>query len=176
MARLTVVPKQQEPEISWRSYDRIEPGEYVAYCRAADVYLDSEFRRWVCRTQWTVFDDSRTNKLADLTKFFNLGEGRKPRATSRRSHYRQAWIAANGGQSPTRGSRMEPTIFVHRFARIEVADVEKDRNQMTLSADQVYSVVRRILSWETGEAHCDQQSRTYYQHRHKGESRAKRHG
>jgi len=152
MARLTVVPKQQESEISWRSYDHIVPGVYIGYCRMADVYLDSQWKRWVCRTQWTVFDDSRLNKLANLTKFFNLGEGQKPRATSRRSHYRQAWIAANGGQSPTRGSRMEPTIFVHRFARIEVADVEKDFNQMALSADQVYSVVRRVLCWETGGA------------------------
>jgi hypothetical protein len=97
-----------------------------------------------------VFDDSRLNKIASLTKFFNLGEGKKPRATSRRSHYRQAWIAANGGRSPTRSNGMEPTIFVRRFARIEVADVEKDCNQITLSADQVYSVVRHILSWETG--------------------------
>lgn len=152
MARLTIVPEQQGPEISWRSYDRIAPGEYVGFCRTADTYLDSQWKRWVCRIQWTVFDDSRLNKLADLTKFFNLGEGQKPRATSRRSHYRQAWIAANGGQSPTRSSRMEPTIFVRRFARIEVADVEKDFHQMVLSGDQVYSVVRRILYWETGGA------------------------
>lgn len=152
---MSIAPKlaittKPEPEISWRSYDRIEPGVYVGYCRAADVYLDSQWKRWVCRTHWTVFDDSRLNKLADLTKFFNLGKGKKPRATSRRSHYWQAWIAANGGQSPARSGRMAPTIFVRRFARIEVADVEKDFRQMAVACDQVYSVVRRILSWETG--------------------------
>jgi len=47
MPQLAIVPKQQEPEISWRTYDRIEPGVYVGYCRAADVYLDSQWKQWV---------------------------------------------------------------------------------------------------------------------------------
>ena len=43
-----------------------------------------------------------------------------------------------------------PTIFVRRFARVEVVDVEKDFRQMAVSCEQVYSKVERILSWETG--------------------------
>jgi hypothetical protein len=112
MAQLTVVPKQQEPEISWRSYDRIEPGVYVGYCRAADVYLDSQWKRWVCRTHWTVFDDSRVNKLADLTKFFNLGEGKKPRATSRRSRRRFCAVSRSAWQ--THAEVRPATAALHR--------------------------------------------------------------
>jgi len=43
---------------------------------------------------------------------------------------------------------MEPTIFVRCFARIEVADVEKNYRQMALSGDRVYRAVRsRIPTW-----------------------------
>ena len=140
-----------EPEIAWHHTDRIEPGEYSAYCRSAKVYRDSHFGRWVCALQFNVLDDSHFNLIAAITCFLNLGSGEKPRATSRRSRYWQAWIAANGGQPPARSSKLAPTIFVRRFARVEVVDVQKDFHQMAVSSEQVYSKVERILSWETGE-------------------------
>jgi hypothetical protein len=154
MAKLAVVPKRQHeatPDISFRSYDRIEPGEYPGYCKSAAIYLDTHWRRWVCATQWDIVDDGSVNVIAHITKFFNLGPGKNPRATSRRSNYWRAWIDANSGQQPVRGQKMSPAIFVRRFARVEVADVEKDFNGMALSDDEVYSTIRKIICWETGD-------------------------
>src|SRR5208282_6761060 len=84
MAKLAIVPipQQQEPETSSRSYDHITPGEYTAFCRSVKVYFDSHWRRWVCQSQGDIVDDSRMNTLAQVTKFFNLGEAKTPKATS----------------------------------------------------------------------------------------------
>ncbi len=152
MGKLAIVPKQQrlEPEIASRSYDRIPPGEYSAFCRSVSVYRDSAWRRWLCASQWDIVDVSRTNTLAQLTKFFNLGESKNPKATSRRSNYWRAWVDANGGRPPTRGQKMSPNIFLRRFARVTVIDVEKDFNGHALSGAEVYSVISRIVTWETG--------------------------
>ena len=71
MPKLAIVPKQQqsEPEISSRSYDHIQPGEYTGFCRSVKTYFDSHWRRWVCQSQWDIVDDSRMNTLAQITKF-----------------------------------------------------------------------------------------------------------
>lgn len=152
MAKLAVVPKQQleEPEISSRSYDHIQPGEYTGYCRSVKTYFDSHWRRWVCQSQWDIVDDSRMNTLAQITKFFNLGEAKTPKATSRRANYWRAWVDANAGRPPMRGQKMNPNIFLRRFARVTVADVEKDFNGNALSDAEVYSVISKIVTWETG--------------------------
>jgi hypothetical protein len=55
------------PEISWTHAYRIEPGEYPAYCRAAKVYLDRQFKRWVCAVQFDVLNSSLLTVLARLT-------------------------------------------------------------------------------------------------------------
>ena len=52
MGKLAIVPippQRPEPDISFRSYDRITPGEYTGFCRSVKVYFDSHWRRWV----WT---------------------------------------------------------------------------------------------------------------------------
>jgi len=53
-----------EPEIGWTPADRIAPGKYSAYCRAAKVYFDPNFNRWVCGVHFDVLDDLQTKRLA----------------------------------------------------------------------------------------------------------------
>jgi len=82
-------------------------------------------------------DDGARNALEDMT-------------TSHRPACDSALQPGNGGRPPKRGGTLSPDVFVRRFARVEVADVEKDFNQIALSRHEVYSVIRRILTWETG--------------------------
>ena len=112
--------------------------------------LDGPYARWVCALQFDILNDSLTNVVARLTCFLNLGSGDKPRATSRRSKYWRAWVAANGGTAPRRSDRISPGIFQRRHALVLVADVEKNFKQISLSSDEAYSVVREIIRWETG--------------------------
>jgi len=68
-----------------------------------------------------------------------LGNGDKPRA-SRRGKYFPEWVRAHGGP-PTRGDRLSPNVFLRRHARVEIGDTK---------GPAPYSVVRRIIEWETG--------------------------
>jgi hypothetical protein len=147
-----LVPEKgcREPAVEFRHHDHVEPGEYLGYCRSADIHFDQNFRRWVCCLQFDVFAEDRTTLIAKLTKFFNLGTGDKPGARSRRRHYWIAWCKANGGRPPRRNDRMSPQLFVRRFARVQVVDVTKDVAGVVASDEMVYSKVSRILAWETG--------------------------
>jgi len=150
--RLVRAPKnlRQEPEIAFRYHDHIEPGEYVGYCRSAQIYFDQNYRRWGCCLQFDVFAGDRITLIAKVTKFFNLGEGDKPAARSRRRHYWIAWCAANGGRPPRRGDQLSTRIFVRRYAKVRVVDVTKNSAGVVAGADMVYSKVSEILAWETG--------------------------
>lgn len=152
-AKLAIVPTpnpKREPDIAFRHNDRIEPGEYPAYCRSTQLFFDDHFRRWILAVQFDVLDDALLSTVARLTKFFNLGERERPHATSRRSHFRKAWVLANDGRPPVRGQKMAPSIFVNRIARVRVVDVMKDHQGCALSSDEVYSRISEILRWETG--------------------------
>lgn len=135
--------------IEWHYCDRVEPGEYRAYCRSAHTYRDGPYARWICALQFDILDPSLLNLVARLTYFLNLGSGERPRATSRRSKYWSAWVAANAGP-PKRRERLSPNIFVHRHAVVLVGDVARNFKQMAIPVDEVYSVIRAILRWETG--------------------------
>jgi hypothetical protein len=138
------------PEIRWHVCDRIEPGNYPGYCRSTQIYRDGPYKRWICALQFDIFDESLMNEIARLTCFLNLGSGEKPRATSRRSKYWQAWVAANGKAAPTRKDRMSPAIFERRHAVVRVEDVKKNFRSFALGAEETYSVVREVIRWETG--------------------------
>jgi hypothetical protein len=88
--------RRKEPEISWEYTPRIEPGEYRGYCRAANVYWDRAFKRWVFAAQFDVFGSSLVEPLAHLTWYLNLGSRAKPK-TGRRAKFWAAWVNANGG-------------------------------------------------------------------------------
>jgi hypothetical protein len=126
--------------IGWIDYPRIPPGEYSAYCAWAGKYHDPAFRRWTCLLRFDVLRENGTDAIARIPMWLSLGNGDKPRA-SRRSNYLKEWVEANCGP-PIREDRLSPRVFVHRIARIEVGDTTK--------GPVPYSVVKKILRWETG--------------------------
>ena len=130
--------RDAEPCVTWSDYPRIEPGEYPGYCRAAGWYFDPNFKRWVCHLSFDVLSTDLVDVIARIPCFLNGAEGKQPKA-GRRSKYWAQWVRANGG-APSRSDRLSPQIFTRRMARVEVED--------TLSLAP-YSVVRRILCWET---------------------------
>jgi hypothetical protein len=125
--------------IEWKDYPRIVPGEYSAYCKWGKQYRDPGFRRWLCLLRWDVLSEDLVRVIACVPQWFPLGSRDKPRA-SRRGKYLPEWIRANGGP-PARRDRLSPGVFVHRMARVEIGDTE---------GPAPYSVVRRIVDWETG--------------------------
>jgi hypothetical protein len=137
----TLVP-EREPEIEWRKYDRIEPGVYSAYCRWAKRYHDPEFRRWTCLLRWDVLAADLVTVTASIPCWLPLGNREKPWA-SRRGKFIKEWVIANGGP-PRRDDRLTTRVFVRRVARVEVGDTDAKKSPIP------YSVVRKILSWETG--------------------------
>jgi hypothetical protein len=52
--------------------------------------------------------------------------------------------------SRKRSDRLSPHVFRGRYARVTVADTAKDFKQSPISTDSAYSVIRRIVRWETG--------------------------
>lgn len=131
-----------EPEIEWREYPLIQAREYSAYCRWAKQYRDPSFQRWTCLLRWDVLTDDLLTVIASLPMWLPLGDRQKPWA-SRRGKYLQEWVKANGGP-PARGDRLSPRIFSKRMARVEVGDTDPAKSPVP------YSVVRKIVSWETG--------------------------
>jgi hypothetical protein len=130
---------QQDDAIDWKAYPRIAPGEYRAYCKWGKQYRDPGFRRWTCLLRWDVLTDDLLKVIACVPQWFPLGSRERPHA-SRRGNYLPEWILANGG-APARRDRLSPGVFVHRMARVEIGDTE---------GPAPYSVVRRIIEWETG--------------------------
>jgi len=139
--------RQSEPEITHDGYERIAPGEYRAYCRAARIYRDPGFRKWLCVLRWDVLDPAGIRTVARVPQWLYIG--RKPHATRRAQFWRE-WCRAHGGP-PSRKDRMTAGVFVRRVARVLIGDSgpppEKSTSLMPHSA---YSVVRKIREWETG--------------------------
>jgi hypothetical protein len=125
--------------IDWKDYPRIPPGEYRAYCRWGKQYRDPGFKSWRCLLRWDVLTEDLLSVVACVPLWWALGGREKPHA-SRRGKYLPEWIRANGGP-PVRGDRLSPKVFLQRLARVEIGDTE---------GPAPYSVVRRIIEWETG--------------------------
>lgn len=126
--------------IEWNDYPRVTPGEYFANCYFAKRYCDPGFRRWTCLLRWDVLSDDLQQTIAKCVPlWFPLGNGATPRA-SRRGKYLREWVRANGGP-PGKGDRLSPRVFTRRIARVEIGDTD---------SPVPYSVVRKIIRWETG--------------------------
>lgn len=136
---------EAEPEIRWADYARIEPGEYLAYCRTARVYRDPAFGRIVCLLRFDVLSDDMLTVRAKVPMWLNLGAGPKAHAP-RRSRYFTEWVRARGAP-PVRADRLSPKVFTCRLAKVCVGD----NNSMV-----PYSVVKEILAWETGAGFASQ--------------------
>jgi hypothetical protein len=134
--------RRAETEIEWKEYPRIPPGEYPAYCEWGKHYKDPGFRSWKCLLRWVVLRGDLVTEIATLPQWFALGDGEKPHG-SRRGNYLKEWVRANGGP-PVRGDRLSPRVFTRRMARVQVGDTDPEKSPVP------YSVVRRIVSWETG--------------------------
>jgi|ERR1019366_8374788 hypothetical protein len=142
--------KHAEPKISWTPRDRIAPGNYPAFSHRAKIYRDPMFKRWSCAVAFSITDDSLTQTIARLAWFLNLGRGETPHA-GRRSKFWAAYCLANGGHPPTRADRsLSPRIFERRQCTVEVRDVDRDFSGLTASGESSYSVVTRVISWNTG--------------------------
>lgn len=142
MSRRTRRRVAADPKVHWHEYPLIEAREYPAYCRWARTYRDPGFHRWVCLMRWDVLSDDLVTIIATVPFWLAVGRKDKPHA-SKRSKYLREWVKANG-VPPKRGDRLSPRVFVGRIARIEVGDTDP------LKSPVPYSVVRRIISWETG--------------------------
>jgi len=137
-----------EPEIAWTYSFRLTPGEYPAYCRHAKVYRDAQFKRWVCAAQFDILDAQQARTIAQITWYLNLGDGPQPHA-GRRRHYWRAWVFANGKQ-PQRNDRLSARVFQRRHALVLVGNTAKDFESKPVTAESGYSVIRKVLRWETG--------------------------
>jgi hypothetical protein len=126
--------------IEWRDYPRIAPGEYFAYCFWGKRYRDPGLHRWTCLLRWNVLSEDLHQTIGHcIPLWFPLGDGARPRA-SRRGKYLHAWVTANGSV-PISGDRLSPHVFTRRIARVEIGDT---------NSPIPYSVVKRIIRWETG--------------------------
>lgn len=140
-------PSRLDPvTIEWAHYPRLNPGKYLAYCSWAGTYYDRAFKRWTCLLRFDLLSENLLHTVARVPMWLSLGGGEKPKAP-RRGRYWAEWIRASG-QQPRRGDRLSPHVFVHRIAYVEVADT---------FGDAPYSVVRRIIEWQTGAASLSQQ-------------------
>lgn len=148
--------QDSEPAIEWKSYPRITPGVYHAYCALAKLHFDRAIRRHVCFLRWDVLSDDLLNLIARVPLWWNLGSAEKPRA-GRRSKYFTEWIRANGCP-PLRNDRLSPRVFRHRMAKVEVGDTDRKRSAAP------YSVVRRIIAWETAPHVVTQSTTSMSQH------------
>jgi hypothetical protein len=139
------------PEIVFennRPRPRIEPGIYRAYsCAAKGPYCDRYTGRWTVHIAWDVITDNFETIARDVPMFFNLGADETPRA-GRSSKYFHEWCTANDGP-PRRGDRTSPRVFAKRFARVLVRDTNRSRYDPQ-RAPAPYSVVDKVLEWETG--------------------------
>jgi hypothetical protein len=136
---LKLVPRK-EPQVAWAEYPRIEPGVYSAYCKGAQWYWEPGFKRW---TGIVWFEVSRTGlgPSDTIPIWFNGGSGDHPKA-GRRSRYFAEWIRAKGGP-PERKDRLSPWVFTKRMATVTIGDIK--------GKGSPYSVVREIMTWDTGK-------------------------
>lgn len=131
---------QEDGRVEWADYDRVMPGKYFAYCRSVSQYRDHFYERWVCILRFDLLAPNKADVVARVPMWLSLGGGKNPHAPLRGRFFAE-WIRANGGP-PARGDRLSIRIFTRRMAVVVVGD--------TASPTAPYTVVKEILSWETG--------------------------
>jgi len=126
-------------EVGWGDYDRVTPGKYRAYCGSGSVYCDRAYKRWTAILRFALIAPNGVDVVARVPMWLALGGGQKPHAP-RRGRYFQEWVRANGGP-PIRGDRLSVRVFTRRMVIVIVGDTD---------GAAPYSVVKEIVSWETG--------------------------
>jgi hypothetical protein len=138
-------------DIDFDLYDRLEPGEYLAYCREALVDFN-RYRRWCVFLGWDVYDDNWT-KIGTAKRWLTLSTRNGKAKSGRGTLFYQWWVQAHGGHPPERGDRMNPRIFKDRMARVLIGDSNPQPARKGKPAPKYwtpYSQVSEVLSWETG--------------------------
>jgi len=92
--------------------------------------------------RWDVLADDLATVIATVPYWLSIGSKEKPHA-SKRSKYLCEWVRANGAP-PNRGDCLSPRVFIRRMARVEVGDTDPNKSPVP------YSVVKKIVRWETG--------------------------
>jgi hypothetical protein len=141
--------------VQWDNYPRLEPGEYPAYCRSARWYRDRQFQRWTCMLRFDVLSPDLLQTLATVPLWMNGGNRERPRA-GRRSQYFAEWIRA-AGRAPSRVDRLTPRVFTQRMAHVLIRDTK---------GPAPYSVIDKILSWDTGFPAGQSVNKSHSQGRH----------
>jgi hypothetical protein len=127
---------------------RVEPGTYPAFVRASRIYRDAIMKRWVCLLSFDLLSASLIDVVAKrVPMFLNLGDGERPRV-GRRSKYFAVWCTA-AGRALQRYDRMSARVFLKRMCTVEIRDTAKSFRDGK-RAPVPYSVVERILNWNTG--------------------------
>lgn len=157
--------KSVEPEIiCFDKRPRIEPGEYPAFSRAAKLYRDQTLKRWVCMISFDILADNLLEVVARrVPMFFGLGDAERPKA-GRRTMFYYTWTLANGAP-PRRLDRTSPRVFVNRMARVVVRDTKRCIQDARRAIDP-YSVIEKVLDWETGPSGVHLINRSTNQGRH----------
>jgi hypothetical protein len=132
-----------EPSVDWTEYACLEPGVYSAYCKSAKWYWEKGFKRWTCMLRFEILAEGSLTPLATIPMWLSGGEGEEQPSAGRRSRYFIEWVRAKGGP-PVRRDRLSPRVFIHRMAKVRVADTSR--------GPVPYSVVREILEWSTGSS------------------------
>ena len=143
-------PNQSEV-IDFDVYDRIEPGEYLAYCREAKLKRNPRYGQWTVFLLWDVLTPDG-EMIAAVRRWIYIGARAGKPHVGRGTDFWNWWVQANDGHPPTRTDRMTPRIFEKRLARVMIADSQPPRPRRGEAARPhvPYSIVRRVLSWETG--------------------------
>jgi hypothetical protein len=123
------------------------PGDYTAKCIDTHAYRDPRFGTWKVRLDFQILD--REDWTEPVCKFFNLGSGPKP-TVGLGSHYRRAWIRANGERPPKRADRMTHQLFRGRIYLIRVGTnlmrwESSNGKRLEHSAGEQYSTVKELI-------------------------------
>jgi hypothetical protein len=137
----------EEPELICSEepapWERYRPGIYELRCTSykferVKMYGNS----WKLRLMFQFMDIEHKERIA---KFFHMGREAKP-IPRRKSEYFRAWVLANGGALPRKGTSMSPRKFVGHVFRCEVRDVTRTCDpDVNHSVDAIYSTVAKIL-------------------------------
>jgi hypothetical protein len=123
-------------------YPLLDPGKYIANCPAADFEWAKRFGAWKVRLVFEPQNYTGRPYSGKLCKFFDLGKNPQKPFAGPRSAFRMLYVEVNGEQ-PTRPD-VDVTVFVGHLYTISVETVNKNRNNLPLSAEHWYSTVRQI--------------------------------
>jgi hypothetical protein len=65
----------EEPGVVWGEYDRLEPGDYPAFCKRAKWYWDPSYKRWTCMLLFDVLGPNSNDSLGTIPLWLRGARG-----------------------------------------------------------------------------------------------------